>query len=219
MRLILGYHEHFWSAERRRSFYFGALLLVGALLFQYVAGQHSTRYALKAPFAGDLLLDNLPVVNLDLLIVQGAILLWVGVSILLTFRPHYLIFGMKAIAFFIIVRSVSINLTHIGIYPNQMVLDPSDFGYSLYGLFAFQGNYFFSGHTGLPFLMSLVFWQNRFWRRFFVGVSVLFGASVILAHVHYSIDVFAAPFITYGIFQIAKQIFPKDYALVSMEKS
>jgi hypothetical protein len=34
---------------------------------------------------------------------------------------------------------------------------------------------------------------------------------VLFAHVHYSIDVFASPFMTYGIFTIAKTLFPQDY--------
>ena len=31
---------------------------------------------------------------------------------------------MKAVALFIVVRAISINLTHIGIYPHQAVFDP-----------------------------------------------------------------------------------------------
>jgi hypothetical protein len=36
---------------------------------------------------------------------------------------------------------------------------------------------------------------------------------VLLAHVHYSIDVFAAPFIVYGMYVITAKLFPRDYAL------
>jgi membrane-associated phospholipid phosphatase len=61
----------------------------------------------------------------------------------------------------------------------------------------------------------LIFWDNRFLRWLFLGLSIFFGASVLLAHVHYSIDVFAAPFIVYGMFVITKNLFPHDYAMIS----
>jgi uncharacterized membrane protein YcjF (UPF0283 family) len=62
--------------------------------------------------------------------------------------------------------------------------------------------------------MGLLFWNRTFWRRFFMVMTVVFGAAVLLAHVHYSIDVFAAPFIVYGIFVIAGKLFPRDFALI-----
>jgi len=37
--------------------------------------------------------------------------------------------------------------------------------------------------------------------------------AVLLGHIHYSIDVFSALFITYGIFVIAKKVFARDYLL------
>jgi membrane-associated phospholipid phosphatase len=43
---------------------------------------------------------------------------------------------------------------------------------------------------------------------------MFFGASVLLAHVHYSIDVFAAPFIVYGVFVIAAKVFPAGLCTV-----
>jgi hypothetical protein len=218
MRNIFADHRNFWTAERKRSFWLGLLFLILALLIQSGAGRYSARSALNASFAGDLILDNLPTVNLDFLIIQGAIILWAVSSILLGLRPRYALFGMKAVALFIVVRSISINLTHIGIYPHQAVFDSTAYGYSLYSLFSFQGNFFFSGHTGLPYLMALVFWQNDFWRRFFITVSVVFASSVLLAHSHYSIDVFAAPFITYGIYRIAQQIFPRDFSYLPLTK-
>jgi len=208
-------HKGFWTRENKRSFALSILFLILALIIQFLAGRHSATVAARSNFAGDLFLDNLPVVNLDILIVQGAILMWAGGALLLALRPRYLLFGLKAIALFIIVRSISINLTHIGIYPHQAVLDTDDLGYSLYSLFAFQGNYFFSGHTGLPFLMALIFWPNKFWRSLFFIISAVFGVTMLLAHVHYSIDVFAAPFITYGIFKISEYLFARDYALIS----
>jgi hypothetical protein len=38
----------------------------------------------------------------------------------------------------------------------------------------------------------------------------VFGLSVLIAHIHYSIDVFAAPFMAYSIFSLARYFFKKD---------
>lgn len=204
----------FWTPEHRRSLYLGILLFLLALAIQIGAGRYSARSATGAPFVGDLFLDNLPVVDLDITIVEGAIAFWTIILALLVLRPQKALFGIRAIALFIVFRAFFISLTHIGIYPERAVIGGSwEPIAGLYGLFTFQGNFFFSGHTGLPILMALIFWRDAFWRKFFLFAAILFAASVLLAHVHYSIDVFAAPFITYGIYRIARRLFPKDYEL------
>lgn len=207
-------HTDFWTPARKRSLYMGLLLVVLALIIQISAGHYSSRLAATAGHESDLFLNNLPVVNLGFIIVGGAILFWILSCFLLTIEPRRLLFGIKAIALFIIIRAFFINLTREGIYPGGVLPGANNAGYGVYGLLTYQGNLFFSGHTGFPFLMALIFWNRTFWRRFFIASTVFFGASVLLAHVHYSIDVFSAPFIVYGIFAIAAKLFPRDYALM-----
>lgn len=55
---------------------------------------------------------------------------------------------------------------------------------------------FFSGHTSTLFLLALVI-PNLLLRTVFVCCTVLVGCCVVLQHVHYSIDVVAAPFFAY----------------------
>jgi membrane-associated phospholipid phosphatase len=95
---------------------------------------------------------------------------------------------------------------------SQAIVDPS----FIFDKFNFTGDLFFSGHTGLPFLLALVFWDHPWWRRVFVIVSIIFGVTVLLGHFHYSIDVFGAFFITYTIFHIATRLFPRDYMYLRM---
>jgi len=65
----------------------------------------------------------------------------------------------------------------------------------------------------LPFLLALIFWDEKYLRYFFIVSSIFFGAIVLLGHYHYSIDVAAAFFITYTIYHIAKKLFPRDFEL------
>jgi PAP2 superfamily C-terminal len=215
MLAVFKEHKGFWTPARKRSMWLGVFLLVVSIFMQITLGEYSAREAIGAPWVGDLFLSILPVVNLGFVIVGCEIALWVYAWVVLILRPRYLIFATKAIALFIISRAFFFSLTHIGPYPTNISPGPNNDGWGLYRLVTFQGNFFYSGHTGFPVLLALIFWDNKFLRYLFIALSVLFGASVLLAHVHYSIDVFAAPFIVYGMFVITKNLFPRDYAIFS----
>ncbi|MEK7507512.1 MAG: phosphatase PAP2-related protein [Patescibacteria group bacterium] len=211
MKKILARHKDFWNSQHRSSLYLGIFLLALSFMVQVEAGQYSVKKAALSGFTGDVFLDNLPTLDIDFIIVQGAMYFWLFSMILLVSRPRYLLFSLKAIALFVICRAFFISLTHIGIHPGQIVFDDSGLLNYVYSRLISGGEFFFSGHTGAPFLLALIFWDDKYWRMFFLCATVFFGASVLFAHVHYSIDVFAAPFITYGIFRIATKIFRSDY--------
>lgn len=64
---------------------------------------------------------------------------------------------------------------------------------------------FFSGHTAIVFLFFLTA-QNKKSRAVFLVFTLIVAASVLLQHVHYTVDVVAAPFFTYGCYEAAKKI-------------
>jgi hypothetical protein len=111
---------------------------------------------------------------------------------------------------FVLIRSVFITLTHIGAFPDHAQID---YSLNIVKLFTRGGDLFFSSHVGLPFLLALVFWKNELIRALFIIASVFFAFVVLLAHLHYSIDVASAFFITYTIFHIARTFFKKDRAV------
>lgn len=212
---VIAAHRNFWTSENRISLYLGILLLVASLLIQINANQYATVKATN--YVGDAILDRIPTIDLDFIIVHGSMLAWLFTGLLLLAKPRRLLFAVKTIALFVLVRAFFISLTHIGVRPDRLIFgfDGDSFLYAFYTLFTFEGDFFFSGHTGFPFLIALLFWNEPFWRKFFLAVTLVFGVSVLFAHVHYSIDVFAAPFITYAIFAMAKYIFKKDHRLMT----
>jgi len=208
IRKIIDKNKIYWSQkEFVGSIIFGFLLLVASLFINYTAGSFATEKA--GIGVTDLFLDNVPIIDMSFLLVYGAITLLFFILIIILFEPRYLPFTLRTLAMFIIIRSIFIVLTHIGPYYEFAPLPPN----KLMGTITFGGDLFFSGHTGIPFLMALIFWKFARLRFILIAVSVIFGISVLLSHIHYSIDVVAAFFITYAIFEMAKNFFPKSYKL------
>ncbi len=210
---IYNRHKAFWNQEHFVSLIEALGLFLAAFIVQELANRFVARVA-GIP-VGDVILSNIPTVNTDFLIIQGALIVSFITSILLILKPRYLLFAIKTIALFVLIRSFFISLTHLGIDPQQVVFNTERIGFGLYNfLFDAKGDFFFSGHTGLPFLLGFVFWREKKLRYFFFITSLVLGVSVLLGHVHYSIDVFAAPFMAYGIYAFSRRAFQKDYELI-----
>ena len=182
------------------------LVLFASLVVNWYAGLYATERASNP--VTDIILSNTRAYDVDGIFIYGAIVFWFFVVALCIRDLKKLPFTFKAIALFVLIRSLFISLTHIGPFPGQLALDSN-----MLNIFAFGGDLFFSGHTGLPFLMALVFWRDTYLRVIFIACAALFGAVVLLAHLHYSIDVLSAFFITYSIFHIAEFLFKKERAI------
>ncbi len=60
--------------------------------------------------------------------------------------------------------------------PERSALDTN----SIIQMFTFGSDLFFSGHTGAPFLLALIFWKQPALRAVFLGASGVFAVSVLL---------------------------------------
>lgn len=194
--------------ERYRiSLLSGIALLLLSYVINYDASVYTSQVNVRS--VGDLILDNIPTYDLSLFYFFGIILVEVIYYVYtIVFRPEILPFTAKTLAAFLILRSGFIILTHVGapegFYDLPQLAD--QFGMSRY---FFVNDLFFSAHTGFPFLGALLFWDNKYLRYFLISMSIAQAATVLLMHVHYSIDVFAAYFITYTIYIVSDRIFKK----------
>lgn len=205
MKFIFQRHKIFWGDwQQVKNAVSGLILFALALWLNISAARYATGAASAA--VADLVLSNTPVFNVDL-VVNDLALVFIGfVLALLVFNPRRLPFIAKSVALFMVVRSIFITLTHIGPFPTRSYIDLSD-----WLSFANTGaDFFFSGHTGSAFLLALIFWKNNLVRYICLATSVLFGAAMLLGHLHYSIDVVGAFFITYAIYKISECWFKKD---------
>lgn len=158
---------------------------------------------------GDIILNNIPVFNVGYFFVYGMFLMVAFITFLCLHYPKRTPFVLHSLTLFVLVRSAFVSMTHVGNFITQA---SSSFGPGITGQF-FGADHFFSGHAGSPFLMALIFWDDPRLRYIFLAWSVFFSVIVLLGHLHYTIDVAAAYFITFGIYHIALRIFPREYAL------
>jgi hypothetical protein len=207
MAIIDSYKFHL----KDKNWLFLSLSGVVLLIVSLVANFYSSKYASisMSNSVSDIILSNIRVYDVDGFFVYGGIAFWLSVFIMALARPNRLPFISKSVALFVLIRAVFISLTHIATFPSHLVIEPS----LLFGMFSYYGDLFFSGHTGLPFLMALIFWDNKYLRVIFLASSLFFGVIVLMGHLHYSIDVLGAFFITYSIYHLALNIFKKDKIL------
>ncbi len=180
-----------------------------------MAGQRiATRLGAGQPPARDILVDILPATDVFGFVVWGPVVFTAFLTWVLLRNAQYLPFTVKTIALTFAVRACFMVLTPLGVRPD--VVDPGYDG--LLRMFVYDhstNDFFFSGHTAYPFVCALIFWEQPRLRWTFLVVSALFGVSVLLGHAHYSIDVFAVPFMAGGVLWWAKKIFVSDHAYIT----
>ncbi|QNL52527.1 hypothetical protein H8S90_13020 [Olivibacter sp. SDN3] len=156
-------------------------------------------------FLNDPLLQVLPAKDLSTPIF---ICIWSTTALLIYrcfFNPVIMITAMYGFILVLFTRMLTISLVPLdapeGLIP---LIDP--ISNLAYGNAQFiTKDLFFSGHTSAMFLMSLCLLkrQDKMWA--FIA-AVLVGSMVLIQHVHYTIDVVAAPVFTYGCYWLGVQI-------------
>jgi hypothetical protein len=186
------------------SLLFTLIMLAASFAVNIYAIDYATEKASNP--VTDLILSNIPVFDVDGIFVWGTLIVVIFSVAVLAMNIEKVPFALKTLALFLIVRSVFTVLTHTGPFPTETERTQYDFLNKL----LFGSDSFFSGHTGMPYLGALVFWDNKFIRWIYIYASIFFAIVVLMGHLHYSIDVFSAFFITYSIYRIAEVSFIKD---------
>jgi hypothetical protein len=211
------FYKSYFSDRKFLTSFLGGILLLGiSLVTQFWVSGYVTRSS-SLPVT-DIILSNTRVYDVGGIFVWGSVVLFlVGLFFCLK-HINCTPFVMKSVALFTLIRSVFVSLTHISPFPTHAVIESVFFNKeAFYGIFT-GNDLFFSGHTGIPFLLALIFWEHKTLRIIFLGFSALFAIVVLLGHLHYSIDVLSAFFITYSIFHLCQVFFKKDWKLFKIKK-
>jgi PAP2 superfamily C-terminal len=206
-RWIKSYKTYVRDGQFLFSLGIALLFFIGGLITTYYAILYATESA-SAPVT-DIILSNIRVYNVDGIFIYGPVIYWVITGLYIISKPQKMPFALESIATFLFVRAIFISLTHIGPFPGHLEIT----GAGIFAAINRGSDLFFSSHTGLPFLIAIVFWDNKRVRYLSLFSSLLFAVVVLMGHLHYSIDVFAAFFITYGIAHIAEWFFREDKQL------
>lgn len=184
--------------KRSRYFYIGLFVMAFGMIFNffstiYVSSMKENLVPLK-----DTLLDAIPSIGYFYYFYNI-----VAILIILTFLafifskkkyaelPHF----MLIIGIFYIIRGLFIALTPFGNPEISYDRFMSQLDIMRFGLYP-------SGHTGLAFLMGL-FTEGIYRKIILTGVFFL-AIGLILAHGHYSMDIFAAIIFSYALYSFGE---------------
>jgi hypothetical protein len=131
------------------------------------------------------------------------ILIYLSIIIILSSlstKPKKLIFAVQCYTVLIIIRIFMMYLVPLN--PPEGMISLNDPFVQFFGTGKLlTKDLFFSGHTATIFLFYLVS-DKRLYKAFFLTATILVSTSVLLQHVHYSIDVASAPFFSYTSYRL-----------------
>ena len=145
-------------------------------------------------------------------LIFGLIYLSLIFFLIITARdPNRIMMALQAYGLMLVFRIIAMYLVPFEA-PEKMLLLNDPF-VQLFGKGdVLTKDLFFSGHTGTLFLLFLLV-DNKKLKVVYLLVTILVGIAVLLQHVHYSIDVFVAPFVAFGAFSIIKKLNDKRYSI------
>ena len=116
--------------------------------------------------------------------------------------PNKIMIAFQAYGLMVVFRIIAMYLTPFEA-PEKLLLLNDPF-VQLFGKGdVLTKDLFFSGHTATLFLLFLLS-DNKKYKAVFLAATILVGLAVLVQHIHYSIDVFVAPFVAYAAFRIIK---------------
>ena len=121
--------------------------------------------------------------------------------------PVRLVLGVQAYVVMALLRIAVMWATPLDPPPGMIVLDDplvQGFGGASHPL---TRDLFFSGHTSTMFLLFLAV-PGRAARAFFLACTASVAFLVLVQHVHYAVDVLAAPPFAYAAWRIARKAWP-----------
>ena len=175
----------------------GVLVGVGGLFWRFGAWIEQR----EGTVLRDPVLEVLPAVDLTWFIF-AVLYAALGTAIWdLAHVPHRLLFACRVYAAVMLTRLIAMYLTELDDPLTAIPLqDPVSRIFFRIRTIPTK-DLFFSGHTATMFTLYLTAMTRRR-RALFLGTTLVIAVAVLLQHVHYAFDVFAAPFFTYGVYRL-----------------
>lgn len=186
----------------RKRLYAGLVIWITVLIifpffFNYIESRNGI-------VLNDFIINALPAYDVSVptfLIIWSMFLLFLYRAI---YNPQILLLFLWGFIFLSLSRFISIYLVPLN-PPTQIIAlrDPiTNIFYGKNHPFITK-DLFYSGHTSTQFLMFLCF-QKKTDKTLALLSTIIVGVLVLIQHVHYSIDVIAAPILTYLVYLLSK---------------
>jgi hypothetical protein len=183
---------------KSRYFYISLLSVVAGIGLNFASETYLHNYMSEGktlPMLSDLILDNLPLMNVSVVYDIVCLIPIFLLVIYLIHKKEYnrIPFFLLMIGLFYIVRGVFIVLTPFGNPPMFNGTDSIFRGFSKYELGVYP-----SGHAGNVFMIFLLV-NDRWYRYLIMACLIIVTVSLFLARGHYSIDILSGLFFSYAI--------------------
>jgi len=183
---------------KSRYLYISILAFIAGAALNIASQTYLHNYTIEGktlPMLSDLILDNLPSLNVALYYDIFALIPIILVLVYIIHKKAYdrLPFIILMSALFYMVRGVFIVLTPFGNPPMFNGSDPLFNGFAKYDLGVYP-----SGHAGNVFLMYLLV-RDKLYKWSILICLILVIVTLFLAHGHYSIDILSGLFFAYAI--------------------
>jgi hypothetical protein len=181
------------------KFWVGMVVLTGILIafpgfFNAIETREGVRF-------NDWLLELIPPRNMS---VAVFFLIW-SCCLILVIRiyrdPMMLLVALWAYDLVTLTRMACIGLVSLN-PPAGLIPLADPITNQFYGVHYITHDLFFSGHMTTVFLIFLCL-KKKADRIYALVASIVLGALLIIQHVHYTIDVVAAPVFTYAVYRLA----------------
>lgn len=192
-----------WSSSLQRT-----QIIIGSILMIIISCMLPTFFNLiqkrTGPVLNDWLLAAVPSYNVSWAIFtviwgMGFYSLWRAVE-----KPTIYITYLWTFIFITMLRVLAISLIPLDPPKGLIVLTDPLTGV-FYGQSTITKDLFFSGHTSILFLLVLCL--ERKWDKILAGVATCIVACLLIVqHVHYTIDIIAAPIIIYPVHRFIRYL-------------
>lgn len=195
-----------WNSRAKRYQMIIGTVIIAAIIFslQFFFAYIQKR---KGAVLNDWLLAHIPAHNVSVLIFA---LIW-GMALLILYRainnPSIYITYCWTLIFVYLVRFVTLSLVALDPPPGMVSLvDPISSAF--YANLPITKDLFFSGHTSTMVLIFLCLERRT---DKIIGLIAAFAVAYLLLvqHIHYTIDILAAPIVVYACYRLTRYLFFK----------